>query len=99
LAVNHAEIFKRIRCPVLILQGERDALLLAHHAVSAARALADAGNKRVSLRIFPNLTHSFTPSPLDQSLAPEKKNQVSPEALEMIQNWIAEVIIDDKRSR
>lgn len=99
LALNQAETFKRIRCPVLILQGERDALVLAHHAVAAARALADAGNKQVSLRIFPNLSNSFTPSPLDQSIAAEKKNQISPEALETIQKWIAEVIIGDKRSR
>src|SRR5262245_61426625 len=99
LALNRAETFKRIRCPVLILQGERDALALAHHAVAAARALADAGNKQVLLRIFPNLSHSFTPSPLDQSVAAEKKNQISPEALETIQKWIADVIIGNKGSR
>jgi hypothetical protein len=99
LALNQAETFKRIRCPVLILQGERDTLVLAHHAIAAARALADAGNKQISLRIFPNLSHTFTPSPLDQSIAAEKKNQISPEALETIQKWIAEVIIGDKGSR
>ena len=88
-ALNQAETFKRIRCPVLILQGERDALALAHHAVAAARVLADAGNKQVLLRIFPNLTHTFTPSLLDQSVAAETKNQVSPEVLETIQKWIA----------
>lgn len=99
LALNQAETFKRIRCPVLILQGERDAMVLAHHAVATGRALADAGNKQVSLRIFPNLSHTFTPSPLDQSIAAEKKNQISPEALETIHKWIAEVIIGDKGSR
>ncbi len=96
LAVNQVETFKRIRCPVLILQGERDALVLAHHSVAAARALADAGNKQVSLRILPNLSHTFTPSPLDQSIAAEKKKQVSPEFLETIQKWIAEIISGDK---
>ena len=99
LALNQAETFKRIRCPVLILQGERDALALAHHAVAAARALADAGNKQVLLRIFPNLTHTFTPSPLDQSVAADKKTQISPEVLETIQKWIAELIIGAKGSR
>jgi alpha-beta hydrolase superfamily lysophospholipase len=92
LALNQAETYKRILCPVLILQGERDALVLAHHAVAAARSLADAGNKQVSLRIFPNLSHTFTPSPLDQSIAAEKKNQISPEVLETIQKWIVEVV-------
>jgi alpha-beta hydrolase superfamily lysophospholipase len=98
LALNQAETYKRIHCPVLILQGERDALVLAHHAVAAARALADAGNKQVSVRIFPSLSHIFTPSPLDQSLAAERKNQISPEALETIQKWIAEAVIGGKES-
>jgi alpha-beta hydrolase superfamily lysophospholipase len=99
LALDRAETFKRIRCPVLILQGERDALVLAHHAVAAARALTDAGNKRVSLRIFPNLSHIFTPSPLDRSVAAEKKNQISPEVLETIQKWIAESVIGGQETR
>jgi len=99
LALNQAEIYKRIRCPVLILQGERDALVLAHHAVTAARALADAGNKQVLVRIFPNLSHIFTPSPLDRSLAAENKNDISPEALETIQKWVVEVVIGVKESQ
>lgn len=98
LALNKVEIYKRIHCPVLILQGERDALVLAHHAVAVTMALSDAGNKRVSLRIFPNLSHTFMPSPLDQSIAPEKKNQISPEALETIQKWIAETLTGGKGS-
>jgi uncharacterized protein len=99
LAVNQSETFKRIRCPVLILQGERDAQVLAHHAVAAARVMADAGNKQISLRILPSLSHTFTPSPLDESIAVEKKKQISPEALETVQKWIAGVIISDKGRR
>ncbi|MBX3278477.1 MAG: alpha/beta fold hydrolase [Acidobacteria bacterium] len=92
LALDRAETFKQIRCPVLILQGERDALVLAHHAVAAAQALADAGNKQVTLRIFPNLSHIFTPASLDPGVAAEKKNEISPEVLETIQKWIAESV-------
>ncbi len=92
LALNQAETYKRIRCPVLILQGERDSMVLAHHAVSAARALADAGNKQVSLRIFPNLSHNFTPVTLDQGVAAEKKNQISPEVPGTIQKWMASLV-------
>jgi alpha-beta hydrolase superfamily lysophospholipase len=99
LALNQAETYKRIHCPVLILQGERDALVLAHHAVAAAKALVDAGNKQVSLRIFPNLSHAFTPSPLDRNLEAEKKNQISSEVLELISKWIAEVVIRGKQTQ
>jgi pimeloyl-ACP methyl ester carboxylesterase len=99
LALNQAEIYKRIHCPVLVLQGERDALVLAYHAVAAAKVLADAGNKQVSLRIFPNLSHAFTPSPLDRNLEAEKKNQVSPEVLESISKWVSEVVTRGKQTQ
>ena len=93
LALNLVETYKRIRCPVLILQGERDALVLAHHAVAAARALADAGNKQVLVRIFPNLSHLFTPSPLDRTVSTESKNQISPDVLATIQKWISDSVM------
>jgi uncharacterized protein len=81
---------KRVRVPVLILNGERDALVLPHHAVALARSLAEAGNTRTTLRIFPNLTHLFTPSGLDAS-ARGKTGEVSPEVLQALQTWFAEV--------
>jgi pimeloyl-ACP methyl ester carboxylesterase len=81
---------RRVLAPVLILNGERDALVLPHHAVELARALADAGNKRTTLRIFPNLTHVFTPSGLDAS-ARGKTGEVSAEVLQTLQTWFAEV--------
>ncbi len=87
MALNRLAIYKRIRCPVLILQGERDALVLSYHAVAAARALTESGNKQVTLRIFPNLSHSFMPAPLDQSTTVEKRQRVSTEVLETIQKW------------
>jgi uncharacterized protein len=81
---------RRVRVPVLILNGERDALVLPYHAVALAEALAGAGNRRTTLRIFPNLTHLFTPSGLDAS-ARDKVGEVSPEVLQTIQTWFAEV--------
>jgi fermentation-respiration switch protein FrsA (DUF1100 family) len=82
---------RRVRVPVLILNGERDALVLPYHAVELARALAGAGNKRTTLRIFPNLTHLFTPSGLDAS-ARDKTGEVSPEVLNTLQTWFADVL-------
>ncbi len=82
---------RRVRVPVLILNGERDALVLPYHAVALAEALAESGNKRTTLRIFPNLTHLFTPSGLDAS-ARDKTGEVSPEVLNTIQTWFAEVL-------
>jgi pimeloyl-ACP methyl ester carboxylesterase len=89
-ANDPAATVRRVRVPVLILNGERDALVLPHHAVELARSLADAGNKRTTLRIFPNLTHVFTPSGLDAA-ARGKTGEVSPEVLQALQTWFAEV--------
>jgi hypothetical protein len=83
---------KRLRCPALILQGERDANVLAHHAITVAQALADAGNKQVVVRIFPNLSHSFMPSPLDKAVPPEHRTQISQEFLDTLQQWVVETL-------
>ena len=92
LSLNLAETYKRVKCPVLILQGERDALVLPHHAIDAARALTEAGNRRVHLRIFPNLSHIFTPSSLDTGIEAAKKGEISPELLDTIQKWAGETL-------
>src|SRR5438552_17314885 len=57
---------------VLILNGERDALVLAHNAIEPAQALIAGGDKQVRLRIFPNLTHVFTPASLEKNVPPEQ---------------------------
>ncbi len=92
IALNLAETYRRVKCPVLILQGERDVLALPHHAIDAARVLAESGNKRVLLRIFPNLSHVFTPSPLDAGIEAAKKSEISPEFLDTIQKWARETL-------
>jgi alpha-beta hydrolase superfamily lysophospholipase len=89
LSLNLPDTYRRVKCPVLILQGERDALALPHHAIEAARVLTESGNKRVLLRIFPNLSHIFTPLPVDGGDA--KKIEISLDVLEMIQKWAVEV--------
>jgi alpha-beta hydrolase superfamily lysophospholipase len=91
LALNLAETYRRVKCPVLILQGERDALVLPHHAIDVARVLAESGNRRVQLRIFPNLSHVFSPSPLDAGTEAAKKSEISPELLDTIGKWAGEM--------
>lgn len=59
LNFNPLALTGKVKCPVLILQGERDSQVLAYHAIQLATSLTQAGNKNVSLRILPNLTHSF----------------------------------------
>ena len=62
LEIRPSDALARIRCPVLILQGEDDRLVRSHHADEAAAALERGGNRRVTLRTFPGLNHAFTPA-------------------------------------
>lgn len=59
LEVAPRAMLPRIRCPVLILQGEADSLVRAHHAAEAAALIERGGNRRVTLRLFAGLSHVF----------------------------------------
>ena len=53
---------RKVKQPVLILQGERDRQVDQSHATMLANALRGAGNTRVTLKVFPTLNHLFLPS-------------------------------------
>lgn len=59
LEIAPRSVLPRVRCPVLILQGETDHLVAAHHAAEAAGVLRAAGNRRITVRTFPPLSHVF----------------------------------------
>lgn len=86
-AIDPLALARRARCPVLILNGERDAQVLPYHALEFAQAFTESGNKSVRLRILPNLTHLFTPSTLDKSVSGEGAAEISREFLQILQNW------------
>jgi uncharacterized protein len=83
LASNPRELAQKIKCPVLIVQGERDALILAYHSIELANAFQKGGNKQVRLRILPNLTHIFTPVTENRGEA----SKISEELLQTLQDW------------
>jgi hypothetical protein len=76
---------RKVRVPALLLTGDRDLLVLPYHAVALAVAMTEAGNRRVTLRVLPGLTHIFTPA--DASKGAEAA-QVSPEFLQTLREWI-----------
>ena len=89
-------LVRRVRVPVLILNGERDDNVLPYHALELAQALSASGNKQVLLRIFPNLTHVFTPSKLDKTVTDAQASEVSNEFLELLQRWATNVLVRGK---
>jgi uncharacterized protein len=73
---------RRVRAPAFVANGERDALVLPHHALRLASEMAAAGNRRVTLRIFRDLTHLFTPAS-----GGEKAGEVNEEFLRALHEW------------
>ncbi len=96
LASDPLALARRVRVPTLILNGERDDNVLPYHALELAQAMADSGNKQVLLRIFPNLTHLFTPSQRDKAVTDAQAGEVSPAFLELLQSWAASVLVRGK---
>jgi hypothetical protein len=53
---------RKVKQPLLILQGEHDRQVYAAHAALLADAARAAGNKSVTVKVFPTLNHLFLPS-------------------------------------
>ena len=53
---------RRVKQPILILQGAHDRQVDQAHATLLADAARGAGNKSVTVKVFPTLNHLFVPS-------------------------------------
>jgi pimeloyl-ACP methyl ester carboxylesterase len=92
LASDPAALAKRVKCPVLLLNGERDVLVLAYNAIELAQALTSSGNKQVRLRILPNLTHLFTAAAPEKNAPADQAPTVSQEMLQTVSDWASKVL-------
>lgn len=83
---------RRVRVPVLILQGDTDRQVTPEQADTLARAFLDAGNPDVTVRHFPAVNHLFLRDPegwaFRYASLPEK--EVSREVLGTIADWLAD---------
>ncbi|HEY5408219.1 MAG TPA: acyl-CoA thioester hydrolase/BAAT C-terminal domain-containing protein [Ginsengibacter sp.] len=60
ISTNPGEFWKKVKCPVLVLNGEKDIQVNARENTEAIVAsLKDGGNKNVTTIIFPGLNHLF----------------------------------------
>ena len=81
---------RRVKQPVLIVQGETDHQVTPEQADSLAHALHTAGNHNVLLRKFPETNHLFLedPSGVPQNYGKLKKVGVRKEVLGTIADWV-----------
>jgi alpha-beta hydrolase superfamily lysophospholipase len=83
---------RRVRQPVLILQGAVDRQVSAGQADTLAAAMREAGNHDVTERVFPHLNHLFLVSPTDGSPSEYpalKDTAIGRNVLDAIADWLA----------
>ena len=91
LALDPLAYARRVRCPALILHGGSDLHIPPRSAERLARVMRANGNRDVSVRIFPGISHSFLPDPvgLSSRWAVLPGFVTSPEVLRTITEWVA----------
>jgi dipeptidyl aminopeptidase/acylaminoacyl peptidase len=82
---------RKVKQPLLILQGEHDRQVLQAHSAVLADAARAAGNKNVTVKVFPTLNHLFLPSKTGSfSEYSRLETSVVPDVvLDTIADWIA----------
>ena len=81
----------RVRTPVLILQGANDRQVTAEQAPALAAAFRAGGNRRVTMRVFPETNHLFLPDPSGDPAGYRslRTSGVRPEVLGAIADWLS----------
>jgi len=84
---------RRVHQPTLILQGALDRQVSAGQADTLGAAMRAGGNRDVTVRVFPGLSHLFVPSPTDGSpteYASLTDVSVSRDVLDTMANWLVQ---------
>src|SRR5262249_10295866 len=63
LAIDPLVFDRQVRCPALVVQGGSDATVPVRSAERIAAAMRTGGNRDVTVRIFPGVSHSLLPDP------------------------------------
>jgi len=81
---------RKVKQPLLILQGERDRQIDQSHATLLLDAARSAGNSRVTMKIFPTLNHLFLPSKTGSvsEYSHLETNAVPGDVLDTLVSWI-----------
>ena len=87
---NPAVALKKVKCPVLAINGEKDLQVPATENLTAIKnTLEKSGNKKVTVKSYPNLNHLFqeceTGLPQEYSII---EQTIAPEVLEDVTQWI-----------
>ena len=85
------ESLRGVRCPVLVIHGEKDLQVPSSEAELIAAALGEAGNDAVTVHVFSDLNHLLRHHPEPPSLAfRHVGDPVDPRVVEAITDWVVE---------
>lgn len=85
---------RRVRCPVLILQGTTDRAVAPENATLLAQAVRGGGNTRVTLKVFESVNHHFQIDPVGATDRYDElpSQTLAPAFLETISLWLADTL-------
>ena len=88
---------KRVKQPVLILQGATDRQVTPEQAPALAAAFRAGGNRDVTMRIFPSTDHLFLADPVGNpsGYASLPSKNVRPEVLGAIADWLSARLVSE----
>lgn len=90
--LNHdpAPVLARVKCPVLAINGALDLQVLPDQNMPLIeKGLREAGNNRVTTRIFPGLNHLFQHAKTGQvGEYGQIEETMAPEVMELVASWI-----------
>jgi len=89
---NHdpLQTIAKVKCKVLILQGQKDKQVFDLHAIMLSNALDKVGHKNHMVRIFPDLDHLFCKTEGEGDYAEYAKTErpIDPEFLNFLTDWL-----------
>lgn len=92
------ETIAKVRCPILIVQGEDDLKVLPRNATELAAAAREGGNEDVTVEMIPGLTHLFTQFPFgNPNYDASMPDQISPRVLDAMASWLRERFLQATR--
>jgi len=92
LAHDPLPTIRKVRQPILILQGEFDRQVTADQAELIAKAAREAGNRDVTARVFPGLNHLFLPAKTGavNEYSSLSTNAILDEVMKQLTDWLVE---------
>jgi dienelactone hydrolase len=95
LTIDPIEFARRVHCPALIIQGATDLNVPLRSAERIAAAMRANGNSDVTVRIFPQVSHSLLPDPvgLGSGWVLLPGFLTSPSLLDVMSQWAASKLV------